>query len=704
MYIAEARRVRKVSADGIITTIAGNGQQAFSGDNGPAAAAALNEPSGVIAGGAGGILISDTQNNRIRLVGTNNIITTVAGDGNYRFSGDGGSATLASIAQPRGLAYDEQGNLYISDSGNRRIRRILSVAPSFGATPANLDFTATVAGAAPAPLNITLSTPFSGTLFQLAVSTSDGGSWLAANALSGVLPATVQIFTDLSGLTAGVYRGAVTVRVPGANPPVRTVAVTLTIGQAEPPRLGADPASLSYSFVAGATAAARQLTVSNRGGGSLDFSVISSEDSGSGWLRVSPMSGTASATAPASLTVTATPQDLPPGTYTGRVVIASPNASGAFTVPVTMTIAAGTQTILLSQTGLTFTSVAGGGAQPPQSFGVLNIGQGAMEWSASSSTLSGGPGWLSVSPASGTTDAACLTVPFVDVAVNSTGLAPGDYYGQIQVRAPAAGNTPQVVSVVLTVLPAGSDPGPLVRPSGLIFTAVAGGAAPASQQIQVANLASARSSFISGQLPLNLFTNQPAEGVVIPGQPSTIVVQPNIAGLPPQVYRGTLTLQFADGTPRTVGLLFVVVGGSAPSAKPRGRGAGNCTPAALYPLSTSLGSDFSVPVAWPVALDVKVVDDCGDPLTGGSVVATFSNGDPPLTMASLKDGRWSGTWQARNPGASRVVVTMNAANTGGGLRGTALFSGTLRANPDPPLISAGGVISSVGPPRQAPMT
>src|SRR5216117_614656 len=67
-------------------------------------------------------------------------------------------------------------------------------------------------------------------------------------------------------------------------------------------------------------------------------------------------------------------------------------------------------------------------------------------------------------------------------------------------------------------LPAGSDPGPLVRPSGLIFTAVAGGAAPASQQIQVANLASARSSFISGQLPLNLFTNQPAEGVVIPGQ------------------------------------------------------------------------------------------------------------------------------------------------------------------------------------------
>ena len=372
-----------------------------------------------------------------------------------------------------------------------------------------------------------------------------------------------------------------------------------------------------------------------------------------------------------------------------------------------MTVAAGTETILLSQTGLTFAAVVGGGAPPSQNFGVLNIGQGVMNWSAASTTLSGGPGWLTVTPSSGSTDASSLTIPFVEVAVNASGLAPGDYYGRIQVTAPGAGNTPQIVSVVLTVLPAGSDPGPLVRPTGLIFTTLAGGPGPAPQEIQLSTLSARGTSFISGRLsdnPGNLFTNQPVEGALIPGQPSRIVVQPNLAGLQPQVYRGTLTLQFADGTPRTVGLLFVVVGGAgAASAKRVGRSAGDCAPSKVLPLFTSLSADFTVPVAWPTPLDVRVVDDCGDPMTGGSVVASFSNGDPPLSMASLKDGRWSGTWQARNQGSSRMVVTLNAASTGGTLRGAAQVSGSLRANPDPPVVSPGGVISSVGPPSQAPV-
>jgi uncharacterized protein (TIGR03437 family) len=134
-----------------------------------------------------------------------------------------------------------------------------------------------------------------------------------------------------------------------------------------------------------------------------------------------------------------------------------------------------------------------------------------------------------------------------------------------------------------------------------------------------------------------------------------------------------------------------------------GRAAGNCLPTKVFPLFTSLGADFSAPVAWPVPLEVRVVDDCGDPMTTGSVVASFSNGDPPLSMSSLKDGRWSGTWQARNQGLSRVVVTLNAATDGGLVRGAAQVSGSLRANFDPPVVSPGGVISSVGPPRQAPV-
>src|SRR5262249_14504668 len=152
-----------------------------------------------------------------------------------------------------------------------------------------------------------------------------------------------------------------------------------------------------------------------------------------------------------------------------------------------MTVSAIQQTILLSQTGLTFIAVAGGGAVPSQNFGVLNIGRGVMQWAASTSTLSGGANWLSAGPASGASDASSLEVPLVDVAVNPAGLDPGEYYGRIRVTSQAADNSPQYITVVLNVLPPGSDPGPVVQPTGLIFTGAAGQPVPASQSVLVSN-------------------------------------------------------------------------------------------------------------------------------------------------------------------------------------------------------------------------
>ena len=93
-------------------------------------------------------------------------------------------------------------------------------------------------------------------------------------------------------------------------------------------------------------------------------------------------------------------------------------------VKVFVTVGAIKQTILLSQTGLTFTVVSGGGSVPPQDFGVLNTGEGLMQWSATASTLAGGS-WLSVSPGSGNTDATSLQIPRVNVAVDATGVACG---------------------------------------------------------------------------------------------------------------------------------------------------------------------------------------------------------------------------------------------------------------------------------------
>src|SRR3989449_668583 len=126
VYIADegSNRIRKVNTAGIISTIAGNGKQGFDGDGGPATSASLYEPSGVAVDPAGNVYIADAGNLRIRKVDTAGIITTIAGNGKEGFSGDGGPATSAELSFPVGVAVDPAGNVYIADEGSNRIRKV----------------------------------------------------------------------------------------------------------------------------------------------------------------------------------------------------------------------------------------------------------------------------------------------------------------------------------------------------------------------------------------------------------------------------------------------------------------------------------------------------------------------------------------------------------------------------------------------------
>ncbi len=126
IFIADQynHRIRKVDPSGIITTVAGNGTHAYSGDDGAATNASLNYPSGVSVDSVGNLYIADGDNQRVRRVGTNGIIKTIAGDGTYSYAGDGGAATNANLADPCSVAVDAAGNVFVADRYNNRIRKV----------------------------------------------------------------------------------------------------------------------------------------------------------------------------------------------------------------------------------------------------------------------------------------------------------------------------------------------------------------------------------------------------------------------------------------------------------------------------------------------------------------------------------------------------------------------------------------------------
>jgi DNA-binding beta-propeller fold protein YncE len=118
--------IRRVDAcTGLIATIAGTGERGFSGDNGQATRASLNEPYGVVVDRAGTVYFADRLNRRVRRVDASGVITTLTGDGSGQYSGDGGPAANAGLAEPNGLALDAaQRQLFIADVADHRVRVI----------------------------------------------------------------------------------------------------------------------------------------------------------------------------------------------------------------------------------------------------------------------------------------------------------------------------------------------------------------------------------------------------------------------------------------------------------------------------------------------------------------------------------------------------------------------------------------------------
>lgn len=759
LYITEMQsfRVRKVTPNGIFTTFAGNGSSDSSGDGGKAIDAGISYSGGITADSKGNVYFTEIFNGRVRKVTPDGNISTYAGNGGSCCSGAGGLAVQASL-DTTGLAVDNTGNLFVTggpllwkitpdstisiiagggnppsgsigdggsaldatlsgvtgvrvdpfgnvllaDTLDDRIRQVLNVQPPFDVSPKTLTFTAQSNGAASVAQSLLVASSVTNLAYTVTGATGNG-DWLSVTPASGLAPGVIQVSADPSHLPPGDYEATVSVNAPDAFPSLVVVDVKFSVTPASAPTLAAEPDSLEFDFVAGLPGGSHPLVVRNVGSGTLPFGLSATTTTGGNWLSVSPASGSAAVSTPSIATVTANPGKLPPGTYAGLISVQSAPSKQQVFVPVTMTVHSTAQTIVLSQSGLTISAVAGTTATQQQSFEVLNPGLGALNWSAASSTLSGGNKWLSVSPPTGASGPGGTSPGEVDVTVNPSGLAAGDYYGQVTITSPGAANSPQVLSVVLTIAPLGTLSVPDVRPTGLVFVSTANGPI-APQEFVITNTSGSANSFRSTR-GAAFFSYQPTTGSLPPGQPVPISVQPNLQGEGPGVQRGSITLQFADGSTRLVAVLLVVPGSAAASAVGHAQSShvSGCQASNLNLVFTLLGQGFQAPASWPAAIEVKVVDNCGVFLDTGSVTVSFSNGDSPLALVPVGQGTWSGTWQPGNS-ASPISVTATAQNANGSLRGSVVITGATAPNPSIPVITSASVVSAASLRPHAPLS
>ena len=665
VYIADQlnNRLVRVGTDGRLTTVAGIGQRASTGDNGPATSAAVNLPSGVAVDSAGNIYLSELGGHRVRRISPVGIITAYAGTGFPGPRGDGAIATAAQLRSPADLLLNPAGELLIADRDNGRIRLILNGAPAvrFSTAPVTVN---PVAGQFATRGTIELPTPFPGLAFEASVRNAP---WLTVSPPRGTLPATLFYETNSAGLAAGDYTGQIVVTVSSATPRESLIPITLRV-PAPPTRpfLISGNARLTLSAIRGGSA---QQTVPISNPGASPITITASSNRGE-FLTVSPAQLIISSGETASFTVTAAAGTLAPGTYSGVTTYTAGNTVS--TVNVSFNVSAGRPRLLLSQTGLSFRAVSGGAVPPAQ----IIYATPPERLTVQAITITGTP-WLS----------AAIAGNQIAVKVNPQELPTGDHFGRVVVFDSAAPAIRQVVTVLLQILAPGTDPGPEVFPSALLYTATVGGEV-AGQDVELVLPTNRSASFsatgatFGGEPWLSFF---PSGGSVSGSSPARITVQPDLTGLAPGVFRGNVTLQLDDGQTRTVSILAVITPSAAKSAD---RQASSCSNTGLFPQVLAPAANFGVSVGEPVRLAARVVDGCGNlhqPESGGSAgVSVTGIGTQVVNPTHIGSGVWEG---AVTPSAIQAAATLTFLGIFS--RGTFLQLGAEKVN--------GGITSAPRP-------
>jgi len=478
--------------------------------------------------------------------------------------------------------------------------------------------------------------------------------WAGSDRSTTVVSATQLQAAILAGDLAGSAR---TVLVTARSGTAVSNSLSFTITSSAP-TLTVSPEFLNFSALENqASPAAENLAVA----GNVGWTASVRTSAGGNWLTVTPASGTAPTTARVSVSSTG----VAAGVYTGLITVQSTTGGLLQVVAATLVITKALPILQPSQTGFLFQGIEGQSI-PALTFQMMNVGSGTMNWQIRAQTPDG-RNWLSVSPAGGSTGAGSgATAPTATVRVDSTLLKAGVSVGLLTFEAQGAPNSPQAGLVLVSMLPPGSDPVILVQPAGFVFVGITGGAAPAGKDLVVSASGGASIQFAAAASTAgggNWLTVTPASGSVEGGR-TTLRVRADSGSLARGVYTGTITVTLGTGVRQDLSVVLVLseTGGVAPQGVGPPVAQAACTPSRLTLVETMLAGNFTLSVSWPVSLRTLVFNDCGQPVTDATVIASFNTGDPPVVLASLKDGHYTGNWI---PGKSdRTTVTIRARATG----------------------------------------
>jgi sugar lactone lactonase YvrE len=457
LFIADFsnHRIRRVdAATKFITTVAGNGTASYCGDGGPATKACLNYPSGVAVDQEGNLYIADNTNNRVRRVdAVSQIITTIAGDGTPGFSGDGGPSTSAELDYPISISVDGHGNLFVADAGNRV--REFSIAGIAGIAPASLNFINQNVGTTSAAQVVSLSNSGSESLAiaGIALSGTNAEDFAETNTCGSSLAAGASCTINITfkPTSAESRAGTLTITDNSSGKSGSTQALDLTgTGVAAEVTLGAVTPAITPENV-GMSSPASTVTLTNSGNASLTISAI--VISGAAAKDFTMQSSSTCSTKAAVATGKSCTVDL----------VFTPSVAGSRTATLTITdnandAASASQSVALSAGGKDFTLAASKAVS-------ISPGQSAT-YTVTITSQSGFSGTvqLSCSEPAGLTESSCTASPD-SPSVNSSSAATAS----VTVRTTA----PSLVPLARTWWPSHSGT-PNGAPLLLLFVVVLG--------------------------------------------------------------------------------------------------------------------------------------------------------------------------------------------------------------------------------------